>query len=245
MAVYPKLNRCLLKYLPEKGLILDAGCGNFQYANLLNRNDRTICLDLFLFASDEGKKNNFLFATVENLPFKDGSFDFVYCLSVIQLTNDKTRVIDEFHRVLKPGGRLFLAVPTRMSMFRLLRDLEIRCGVYASPQFHVQQFRYYSRGDMKRLTVGKFKAIDVSGYEYNFLPRLFNFLLAVTGLKSNQALRSTWKNIRREQLASPGNVNEESNIKSPNFDSPSNYSPSKFQIVSDFAYHYIFVLDRI
>lgn len=47
------------------------------------------------------------------LPYADGTFDYVTCLSVLSLLGTKARaqhLVDEFHRVLKPGGKLIIDV---------------------------------------------------------------------------------------------------------------------------------------
>lgn len=46
---------------------------------------------------------------MENLPVADGSVDLVISNGVVNLAPDKTRVFREIARVLRPGGRLFLA----------------------------------------------------------------------------------------------------------------------------------------
>lgn len=53
----------------------------------------------------------------ERLPFRDGSFDVVYSLGVIHHSPDTARIVDEIHRVLKPGGRCWLAVYHKHSLF--------------------------------------------------------------------------------------------------------------------------------
>ncbi|BAU49394.1 methyltransferase type 11 [Sulfurifustis variabilis] len=45
----------------------------------------------------------------EDLPVESESIDVVISNGVVNLAPDKTRVFAEIHRVLKPGGRLFLA----------------------------------------------------------------------------------------------------------------------------------------
>jgi arsenite methyltransferase len=46
---------------------------------------------------------------MESLPVDDGSVDLVISNGVVNLAPDKTRVFREIARVLRPGGRLFLA----------------------------------------------------------------------------------------------------------------------------------------
>ena len=51
----------------------------------------------------------FVEASIDNLPFEDGSFDVVISNGVINLSPVKHRVFAEAARVLRPGGRLALA----------------------------------------------------------------------------------------------------------------------------------------
>lgn len=38
-------------------------------------------------------------------------FDFIYCKSVLQCVKNSTKVLMEFYRILRPGGRLYFDVP--------------------------------------------------------------------------------------------------------------------------------------
>ncbi|MFH1539291.1 MAG: class I SAM-dependent methyltransferase [bacterium] len=46
----------------------------------------------------------------ENMPFRDNTFDFVYSFGVVHHSPKTGKIISEIHRVLKPGGRCFVAV---------------------------------------------------------------------------------------------------------------------------------------
>lgn len=52
-------------------------------------------------------------ATADKLPFPDNSFDLVTCFDVIYQLNDEraSAAVAEMHRVLKPGGLLFIREP--------------------------------------------------------------------------------------------------------------------------------------
>jgi len=47
---------------------------------------------------------DFAQADLRRLPFHDGRFDALYCVSVLEHTGDYERILDEFLRVLRPGG---------------------------------------------------------------------------------------------------------------------------------------------
>jgi SAM-dependent methyltransferase len=59
----------------------------------------------------------------ERLPFADNSFDFVYAHGVVQYTGGDQRLIDECHRVLKPGGEAVFQVYNRVSWLNALSKL--------------------------------------------------------------------------------------------------------------------------
>jgi ubiquinone/menaquinone biosynthesis C-methylase UbiE len=62
---------------------------------------------------------------VENLPFADASFDNLICLGVISYVPDERKALAELRRVLKPGGRLVLAVRNKLEAAILLDPIGI------------------------------------------------------------------------------------------------------------------------
>ncbi len=52
-------------------------------------------------------------ATAEQIPFRDGRFDFLSMGFALRHVADVKRVFEEFHRVLRPGGRVLVLEITR------------------------------------------------------------------------------------------------------------------------------------
>lgn len=186
----------LVKNAPRNGFILDAGCGDLQYKNFIKDVSRKIvCLDIVAPQKNRSHEYMFSLGSIEMLPFKNNTFDFIFCFSVIQFIKDDRSVIDEFNRVLKPGGKLLVTVPTRISPFRVIRDIEILCGVYRWPQFNVDHHHYYSVNDIKDLVGNKFQIENITGYNYNFIPRFLNLLVSILKFKSKGEKPSPKKNL--------------------------------------------------
>lgn len=103
----------------EKVRILDAGSGiTFfpYYIKSMYPSTDVYCID-----TDNTLKNifervnanskvavGFSASDLRRLPFENGWFDIIYCVSVLEHTEDYPEVIDEFHRVLRPYGRLVI-----------------------------------------------------------------------------------------------------------------------------------------
>lgn len=100
------------------GRVLDAGCGYGQWSvALAERNSDVVAFDRDsgmveisrAFANHFGRTNLDVSQHDLNvpLPYSDASFDAVWCWGVIMFVN-RDLALREFHRVLKPGGRLML-----------------------------------------------------------------------------------------------------------------------------------------
>lgn len=71
------------------------------------------------------------YADLTELPFADGSFDAAINIVVLEHIAYPAKAIGEFRRVLKPGGRLFLAVPQIWELHQQPHDFfrYTRCGL--------------------------------------------------------------------------------------------------------------------
>lgn len=64
-----------------------------------------------------GMKSDLITGDAENLPYMDNSFDFVYSFGVIHHSPDTQRIISEIYRVLKPGGKCWITVYHKNSVY--------------------------------------------------------------------------------------------------------------------------------
>ncbi len=96
--------------------VLDLGCGGgFMAEALTARGAHVIGADVSLgsitiagrHAASQGLAIRYLAASGEQLPLPDQSVDCVVCVDVLEHVRSVDRVLDEIHRVLRPGG-LFL-----------------------------------------------------------------------------------------------------------------------------------------
>ena len=91
--------------------VLDAGCGRGKYSPTAKSDPRSYKVagvDNF-----ESVRQNFFLdyricGNVNELPFGDASFDVVYARWLVEHLENPMRAFREFHRVLKPGGKLAL-----------------------------------------------------------------------------------------------------------------------------------------
>ncbi len=95
------------------GLILDVGCGTGEMARQLSHHWPTsqcvgldLALGMALHARSTSPMTRLLVGDAERLPIASNSVDLLVSSMAIQWCRDPKQVFAEFHRVLKPGGRL-------------------------------------------------------------------------------------------------------------------------------------------
>lgn len=106
------------RLIPDPGdatSILDIGCGAGQTIVALGGGRRTVGVDIDVQAlrvaarGPVGEPLRVAAAQGEQLPFAAGAFDYVYSRVALPYMDIPT-ALAEMHRVLKPGGRLWLAL---------------------------------------------------------------------------------------------------------------------------------------
>ncbi len=123
----------ILPLIPTGGNWLDAGCGSGYFSRILAKDQsKVVGLDasenmihearqLAIAANIDASIEFDVIETIEILPVVDASLDGCLCLSVLEYVPNANNCINEFARVIKPGGYLILSVPHRLSFLRFIQ----------------------------------------------------------------------------------------------------------------------------
>lgn len=113
--------------MPPNGVALENGCGLGLFIDGFARHfKRLVVLDFslcyLLLAKKIAEERNLdnvslVCASVERLPMKSGTFDFVHSNNVIEHISNQPALFSEAKRVLKPGGLFFVLSPNRFSSY--------------------------------------------------------------------------------------------------------------------------------
>ena len=118
-----------------EGLTLDLSCGTGNYAlALAGRGLKVVGVDVSepmlrvaRAKSAQAKLDiRWLQADVSALPFRPGVFDLATVILGLEFVTEPGRVLQEAHRVLRPGGRLVAAILDRSGLWTLWRRLKRR-----------------------------------------------------------------------------------------------------------------------
>jgi 2-polyprenyl-3-methyl-5-hydroxy-6-metoxy-1,4-benzoquinol methylase len=77
--------------------------------------------------------------SVTELPYPDGGFDTVVCISVLEFVDDLDAACRELRRVLAPGGRVVVVTPGHSAVLDL--GLRVLTGERAEDTFHGRRQR--------------------------------------------------------------------------------------------------------
>ncbi|MBM3263239.1 MAG: class I SAM-dependent methyltransferase [candidate division Zixibacteria bacterium] len=96
--------------IPSGSVVLDAGAGQSRYKMAFSHT-RYIALDKAIGDQAWNYKGIDINSDLLALSLKSESVDAIICIQVLEHISDPFQFANELHRVLKPGGKLFLSVP--------------------------------------------------------------------------------------------------------------------------------------
>jgi SAM-dependent methyltransferase len=163
--------------------ILDAGCGTGQMLKCLESHGDAIGIDSSSqavgYAQERGVRR-LVRGSLADPPFRDGSFDCVVALDVIEHVDDDVGILSKLHEVVKPGGHLVITVPAFKTLWSEHDEIN-------------QHKRRYRAGQLRRL-------VEEAGFDLERVSycntALFVPVLAVR--KAKNLLRSVRRGGRTE-----------------------------------------------
>jgi len=192
--------------LPSGIRILDAGAGELQNKVLCNHLiyvSQDICqyegygnaVGLQMGKWDTSKID--IVSDISNIPEADGSFDAILCSEVFEHLPDPLAALDEFLRLLRPGGKLIITAP-----FASL--------VHFAPYFYATGFSSYwyemhlplrgfrideleANGDWFSCLRQELLRLPKMARDSGLINRCFSYLLATLGASFLSILRDTKK----------------------------------------------------
>jgi SAM-dependent methyltransferase len=137
--------------LPPNALVLDVGSGRGDFAQLIQQRS-SMALDIYPYPEVD-----IVCDLTQVSPFREECFDAVVLMNVLEHVFDTRAFLDELVKILRPGGKLLVAIPfllkehqepfdfVRFTQFSLRRWGE-ECGLvveslegYYDPMFLVEQ----------------------------------------------------------------------------------------------------------
>jgi len=113
--------------------VLDIGCAHGSYLRaLVERGARPIGVDLDIRSLAKAGSQSLSVAAADGvmLPFAAGSFDSLLCHKTMHLFCRPQAVIEEFKRVLRPGGRIVFSTSNMTSPYARAQTAALRNGRY-------------------------------------------------------------------------------------------------------------------
>jgi ubiquinone/menaquinone biosynthesis C-methylase UbiE len=130
--------------------VLDAGAGRAQYRGLF-AHARYETADFMAVQGKAYRQPDYV-CDLAAIPVEDARYDHVVCTQVLEHLPDPGRVLEELHRVLEPGGTLWLSAPL----------------FYAEHERPYDFFRYTRYGLRRLLETAGFEVLEIEWLEGYF-----------------------------------------------------------------------------
>ena len=185
------------KHKGEK--VLEIGCGTgADLAEFVKHGAIAIGIDitqthLDLARERLGDSGVLIKADMRELPFGDGSFDYVYSHGVVHHSDEPDKVIREIFRVLRPGGIFNIHVYALWSYFTLWRFLRYgtRWKLHVENSEIPVHIDLYTGRKLRKLFGSDIHIEKHQCKPFEFLAPLFGWYLIVKGQKSKNMMSNS------------------------------------------------------
>lgn len=148
-------------------------------------------------AEEHGVEIDLRSGIAEALPWPDASFDLVILDNVLEHVTDRPKTLDEIHRVLAPGGLLYMVTPKPFSAYSLWND----------PHYDLAGLVLMPR----RMQIWYFEKLRGGGegtYDVGVIPTRWRLrkLLKAAGFAPVVSPRELWVHYLRNRIARPEEV---------------------------------------
>ena len=151
--------RRVINHIPKNSVVLDVGCG--KTAAFLRAISYKIKQGIGIdFKTENTKIDNIEISQIRlesDLPFDESSFDVVTMLAVLEHIENEQQILQEIHRVLVPGGKLVITVPSVWSQ-PVLELLAYKLKIVSEAEI-LDHKRYYNREKLRKVLV------EVTGFQ--------------------------------------------------------------------------------
>lgn len=121
--IRPSLNKFILGNFEPESVLMHAGCGSGQVDRDIGQKFSIMALDISPVALGMYKKSNrsvkkLIHGSIFDIPLEAESIDGIHNLGVMEHFTEKeiADILGEFHRVLKPHGRIVLFWPPKLGL---------------------------------------------------------------------------------------------------------------------------------
>lgn len=131
--------------ISEYSHVLELGCADGPFLPTLNQYTKNmIAIDINEDSIRESKllnkilklkQINLLCSDGRALPFKDKSFDLIFCLEVLEHIKNIKQIVNEIYRILRKNGILICTIPIEIGPSLLIRTLLSKYLKFKRPTF--------------------------------------------------------------------------------------------------------------
>lgn len=150
------IERCILEFLPKQpSKILELGCGNGHFANLLAQTGHEVV------ASDDSAsgiavaKNNYSGVRFEHAscytPIESEKFDVVIAKEVIEHLVAPRRLCETAYSALKPGGQFIVTTPYHGYLKNLVLALAGKGDAHYNPAWEGGHIKFFSPASLSMM----------------------------------------------------------------------------------------------